>query len=39
MTTVLIVIWAGLAFCLAPILGASLLAGVWVSLDDQHKHH
>jgi hypothetical protein len=38
MTTALIVIWAGLALCLVPILGASLLAAVWVSLDDPHEY-
>jgi hypothetical protein len=39
MTTALIVIWAGLGLCLVPILGASLLAAVWVSLDDPHEYH
>lgn len=37
MTTALIVIWATLGLCLVPFIGASLLAAVWVSLDDPHE--
>lgn len=39
MTAALIVIRAGLALCLVPILGASLLGAVWVSLDDPHEDY
>jgi hypothetical protein len=39
MTTALIIIWGGLALCLLPFLAVSLLASVWVSLDDPHEYH
>lgn len=38
MTTVLIVIWTTLALCLVPLIGASLLAAVWVAIDEPKEY-